>query len=82
MTQETGRCLKQLTGYNKQLPSPLVIELPLKGSIVIIKIMEKNKGHRACFLRYSCRQCAPPAFLAIGASFKAACTWMVEESTD
>ena len=32
-----------------QLPSPLVIELPLKGGIVIIKIMKKNKGHRACF---------------------------------
>ena len=28
-----------------QLPSPLVIELPLKGRI-IIKIMKKNKGHR------------------------------------
>ena len=27
-----------------QLPSPLIIELPLKGRIVIIKIMKKNKG--------------------------------------
>ena len=32
-----------------QLPSPLIIDLPLKGRIVIIKIMKKNKGHRACF---------------------------------
>ena len=32
-----------------QHPSPLVIELPLKGRIVIIKIMKKNKGHSACF---------------------------------
>ena len=32
-----------------QLPSPLVIELLLKGSTVIIKIMKKNKGHRAYF---------------------------------
>ena len=31
-----------------QLPSPLVIELPLKGRIGIIKIMKKTKGHRAC----------------------------------
>ena len=43
-----------------QLPSPLVIELPLKGRIVIIKKMKKNKGNRACFC---C--CPPPAFLAI-----------------
>ena len=28
--------------------SALVIELPLKGRIVIIKIMKKNKGNRAC----------------------------------
>ena len=29
--------------------SALVIELPLRGRIVIIKIMKKNKGNRACF---------------------------------
>ena len=28
---------------------PLVIELPLKRSFVIIEIMKKNKGDRACF---------------------------------
>ena len=32
-----------------QLPSPLVIELPLKGRIFIIRIMKKNKGLRAYF---------------------------------
>ena len=31
-----------------QLPPPLVIELTLNGSIVIIKIIKKNKGHLAC----------------------------------
>ena len=45
--------------------SALVIELPLKGRIVIIKIMKKNKGNRACFCGRACRSCAPPTFLTI-----------------
>ena len=49
-----------LTVSDTASASPLIIELPLKGRIVIIKIMKKNKGNRACFC---C--CPPPAFLAI-----------------
>ena len=38
-----------LTVSDTASASPLIIELPLKGRIVIIKVMNKNKGHCACF---------------------------------
>ena len=49
-----------------QLPSPLVIELPLKGSIVIIKIMKKNKGHHACFCSRAVDSVHHLCFLQLG----------------
>ena len=49
-----------------QLPSPLVIELPLKGSIVIIKIMKKNKGRRACFFGSAADSAHHLNFLQLG----------------
>ena len=51
-----------LTACDTASFSALVIELPLKGRIVIIKIMKKNKGNRACFCGRACRSCAPPHF--------------------
>ena len=38
-----------LTVSDTASASPLIIELPLKGRIVIIKVMNKNKSHCACF---------------------------------
>ena len=41
--------LSTLTVCDTASASPLIIELPLKGRIIIIKIMNQHNGHRACF---------------------------------